>query len=71
MAKELPEGMAVVAPSPGVINTDMLASCFGISAAFYQTPEAWYEHLFTIMHFALMCCLGFSIISKWKPVSIC
>ncbi|XP_015890871.2 NADPH-dependent pterin aldehyde reductase [Ziziphus jujuba] len=41
VAKELPEGMAVVALNPGVINTDMLASCFGNSAALYQTPEAW------------------------------
>ncbi|XP_019463306.1 PREDICTED: NADPH-dependent pterin aldehyde reductase [Lupinus angustifolius] len=41
VAKELPEGMAVVALNPGVINTDMLASCFGTSAALYQTPEAW------------------------------
>lgn len=43
MAKELPDGMAIVALNPGVINTDMLASCFGNSAALYQAPEAWYE----------------------------
>ncbi|XP_038891403.1 NADPH-dependent pterin aldehyde reductase-like isoform X2 [Benincasa hispida] len=41
VAKELPEGMAIVALSPGVINTDMLASCFGDSASLYQTPDAW------------------------------
>lgn len=41
VAKELPEGMAVVALNPGVINTDMLASCFGNSAGLYQTPESW------------------------------
>lgn len=35
--------MAIVALNPGVINTDMLASCFGNSAALYQAPEAWYE----------------------------
>ncbi|RWW63682.1 hypothetical protein BHE74_00029114 [Ensete ventricosum] len=29
VAKELPPGLAIVALSPGVINTDMLASCFG------------------------------------------
>nr|XP_025674905.1 NADPH-dependent pterin aldehyde reductase isoform X1 [Arachis hypogaea]XP_025674906.1 NADPH-dependent pterin aldehyde reductase isoform X1 [Arachis hypogaea] len=40
VAKELPEGMAIVALNPGVINTDMLASCFGTSAALYQAPEA-------------------------------
>ncbi|XP_031380202.1 NADPH-dependent pterin aldehyde reductase [Punica granatum] len=41
VAKELPEGMAVVALNPGVINTDMLASCFGSSASLYQAPDAW------------------------------
>lgn len=41
VSKELPEGMAVVALNPGVINTDMLASCFGASASLYQSPESW------------------------------
>ncbi|KAL5555077.1 hypothetical protein UlMin_037313 [Ulmus minor] len=41
VAKELPEGMAIVALNPGVIHTDMLASCFGNSASVYQTPETW------------------------------
>jgi len=41
VAKEVPDGIAVVALNPGVINTDMLASCFGNSAALYQAPEAW------------------------------
>lgn len=41
VAKELPVGMAIVALSPGVVNTDMLQSCFGASASLYQTPEAW------------------------------
>ncbi|KAK1266912.1 hypothetical protein QJS04_geneDACA009104 [Acorus gramineus] len=41
VAKEVPPGIAIVALSPGVVNTDMLASCFGCTAAMYQTPEAW------------------------------
>lgn len=41
VAKELPPGLAIVALSPGVINTDMLVSCFGSSASLYQTPETW------------------------------
>ncbi|CAA6667779.1 unnamed protein product [Spirodela intermedia] len=41
VAKELPIGIAVVAVNPGVVNTDMLASCFGSSAGLYQTPESW------------------------------
>ncbi|CAH9111763.1 unnamed protein product [Cuscuta epithymum] len=41
VAKELTPGVAIVALSPGVVNTDMLQSCFGTSASLYQTPEAW------------------------------
>ncbi|KMZ65954.1 Short-chain dehydrogenase/reductase SDR [Zostera marina] len=41
VAKEVPPGIAMVALSPGVINTSLLASCFGASSALYQTPEAW------------------------------
>ncbi|XP_057863294.1 NADPH-dependent pterin aldehyde reductase [Cryptomeria japonica] len=47
VAKEIPQGMAVIALSPGVINTDLLASCFGASAALYQSPEAWAPHAAT------------------------
>lgn len=43
VAKELPLGLAVIALSPGVVNTDMLTSCFGNSAALYQSPESWYH----------------------------
>lgn len=41
VAKEMPDGFAVVALSPGVINTEMLQSCFGNSASGYQTPDTW------------------------------
>lgn len=41
MAQELPRGMAAVALNPGVINTDMLQSCFGEGAASYPAPAAW------------------------------
>ncbi|KAK4480249.1 hypothetical protein RD792_013314 [Penstemon davidsonii] len=41
VAKELPAGLAIVALSPGVINTEMLQSCFGNSASLYPTPESW------------------------------
>lgn len=41
VAKELPPGIAVVALNPGVIYTDMLASCFGSSASLYPTAEWW------------------------------
>ncbi|KAF2294016.1 hypothetical protein GH714_006428 [Hevea brasiliensis] len=41
VAKELPDGMAVIALNPGVIHTEMLQSCFGTSASIYQEPDAW------------------------------
>ncbi len=41
LAQELPQGMAAVALNPGVINTDMLQSCFGAAASSYPGPEQW------------------------------
>jgi NAD(P)-dependent dehydrogenase (short-subunit alcohol dehydrogenase family) len=41
MAQELPPGMAAVPLNPGVINTDMLQSCFGSSADHYPDADAW------------------------------
>ncbi len=41
LAQELPRGMAAVPLNPGIIDTEMLRSCFGGSAAAYPAPEAW------------------------------
>jgi NAD(P)-dependent dehydrogenase (short-subunit alcohol dehydrogenase family) len=41
LAQELPEGMCAVPLNPGIINTDMLQSCFGEEADSYPTPEKW------------------------------
>jgi NAD(P)-dependent dehydrogenase (short-subunit alcohol dehydrogenase family) len=41
MAQEVPPGMAVVALNPGIIDTDMLRSCFGGDAGSYPSPEEW------------------------------
>jgi NAD(P)-dependent dehydrogenase (short-subunit alcohol dehydrogenase family) len=41
LAQELPKGMAAVALNPGIIDTDMLRSCFGGSAKSYPSPEMW------------------------------
>jgi NAD(P)-dependent dehydrogenase (short-subunit alcohol dehydrogenase family) len=41
LAQELPSGLAAVALNPGIINTDMLRSCFGGSASGYPSPEEW------------------------------
>lgn len=41
LAQELPKNMAAVALNPGVIDTDMLRSCFGQEAASYPDPISW------------------------------
>jgi NAD(P)-dependent dehydrogenase (short-subunit alcohol dehydrogenase family) len=41
LAQELPEGLAAVPLNPGVIDTDMLRSCFGEGAGSYARPEQW------------------------------
>ena len=41
LAQELPDGMAAVPLNPGIINTDMLQSCFGGSASGYPGPKEW------------------------------
>lgn len=41
LAQELPSGMASIPLNPGVINTDMLQSCFGPSADAYPNSKEW------------------------------
>jgi NAD(P)-dependent dehydrogenase (short-subunit alcohol dehydrogenase family) len=41
LAQELPKGMAAVALNPGIIDTEMLRSCFGDSAASYPDAQNW------------------------------
>ena len=41
LAQELPEGMVSVALNPGVIDTDMLRSCWNDSAGMHETPDFW------------------------------
>ena len=41
LAQELPSGMAAVPLNPGIVNTDMLQSCFGQSASGYPSPAEW------------------------------
>jgi NAD(P)-dependent dehydrogenase (short-subunit alcohol dehydrogenase family) len=43
LAQELPKGMAAVPLNPGIIDTDMLRSCFGESATRYPSPAEWAE----------------------------
>jgi len=41
LAHELPPGLAAVSLNPGVIDTDMLRSCWDEGAAAYGKPAAW------------------------------
>lgn len=41
LAEELPAGMASIPLSPGMVDTDMLRSCFGSNADHYPQPDAW------------------------------
>jgi len=41
LASELPSGLAAVAFNPGIINTDMLQTCFGSGASSYPSPAKW------------------------------
>jgi NAD(P)-dependent dehydrogenase (short-subunit alcohol dehydrogenase family) len=43
LAQELPAGLAAVPLNPGVIDTDMLRSCFGGDASGYPPPRRWAE----------------------------
>ena len=43
LAQELPGGLAAVPVSPGIINTDMLKSCFGEDSENFSSPELWAE----------------------------
>ena len=43
LAQELPGGMAAIPLNPGIINTEMLRSCFGSGALRYPDPQRWAE----------------------------
>ena len=41
LAQELPQSMAAVPLNPGIIDTDMLRSCWADSASAYPSAEVW------------------------------
>jgi len=43
LAQELPPGLAAVPFNPGIIDTEMLRSCFGEGAAHYPDAAEWAE----------------------------
>jgi NAD(P)-dependent dehydrogenase (short-subunit alcohol dehydrogenase family) len=64
LAQELPRGLAAVPLSPGIIDTEMLRSCFGDAAARYPGPGHWAE---TAIPFLLR--LGPK--DNGKPLTVC
>lgn len=49
LADELPYGMAAVPLNPGIIDTEMLRSCFGDNASSYPSPKAWASKVATFL----------------------
>ena len=49
LAQELPAGLAAVALNPGVIDTDMLRSCFGEAARVYPRPSEWSQRAIDVL----------------------
>jgi NAD(P)-dependent dehydrogenase (short-subunit alcohol dehydrogenase family) len=41
LAQELPNGLAAIPLNPGIIDTDMLRSCFGTEAEHYPSAVEW------------------------------
>ncbi len=41
LSQELPDGLAAIAVSPGMVNTDMLQKCWGASASDHDAPDEW------------------------------
>lgn len=41
LSQELPKGLAAISLNPGIIDTAMLRSCFGVSASSYISPTEW------------------------------
>lgn len=63
LAQELPEGMAAIPLNPGIINTELLQSCFGSGASHYPTPEEW-------SHYAVPYILGIRPSQNGQSLSV-
>ena len=48
-SQELPEGLATVALNPGIIDTEMLRSCWEDGAAAYPMPDQWVNAAFDLL----------------------
>ena len=63
LAQDLPKGMVAIPLNPGIIDTDMLRSCFGEEAGNYPTAEVWAD---TAVPFLL----GLKASDSGKPLTV-
>ena len=63
LAQELPRGMAAVPLNPGVIDTDMLRSCWGDAAESYPKATAWAERAVPFL-------LGLDASNNGEPLTV-
>lgn len=63
LAQELPRGLAAVPVNPGIIDTDMLRTCFGADAGRYPTPAEWAQTAIPFL-------LGLGASHNGKPATI-
>ena len=63
LAQELPKGLAAVPLNPGIIDTEMLRSCFGEKAGHYLSPAEWAEPAVPFL-------LGLSPRDNGKPLTV-
>jgi NAD(P)-dependent dehydrogenase (short-subunit alcohol dehydrogenase family) len=63
LAQELPDGMAAIPLNPGIINTELLQSCFGSGAAHYPDPDEW-------SRYAVPYILGIRPSQNGQPLSV-
>ena len=72
LAQELPRGMAAVPLNPGIIDTDMLRSCFGSGAGSYPKAQQWAEKAVPFLLQSKLESLGAKVEtgSKFEPFAI-
>jgi NAD(P)-dependent dehydrogenase (short-subunit alcohol dehydrogenase family) len=63
LAQELPRGLAAIPLNPGIIDTDMLRTCFGADAGRYPSPAEWVKTAIPFL-------LGLGPQHSGKPLSI-
>lgn len=63
LAQELPRGLAAVPLNPGIIDTEMLRTCFGDEAGYYPSPRQWVERAIPFL-------LGLGPKDNGKPLTV-